>query len=668
MIMNEFSSGIVVKDAGHLKGKTAQLCSLLRLAGLVLFFSVFSYNLFAGNNRPDLAVALISEDLKKDASAVIRYFDVEYTVADINSYTVTESSAITILGKGGETYARVIGYYDDWTSLQTIEISVYDMNGMLIGNVKPRDIEDRSYISSGTLYQKSRIKTYKPLMNSYPYTVVYKLVNKVTNFISFPDWHPQRGSNTSVERGSLDFFVPESYGVSMKTFMAGEPEVTSANGKKHYSWKVNSIRAFPDEQFSPPIFEMTPTVMIKPEIFNLAGKSGTSTDWENYGRFFYDLISGLDEISPDGMAEIYKLIKDATSEKEKVEILYRYLQKKTRYVAVFMGIGGLQPYPASYVEKYGYGDCKALVNYMKALLNVAGIPSIYTLVQAGGDPEPVQADFPSQQFNHVILCVPLEKDSLWLECTSQILPCGFLGDFTDNRNVLLITEDGGKLVRTPSYDSRDNFMQTRAEVVFNKDFTAGCTAKIRYGDLQYDNTFQLIHLDADQQKKELYDMIDIKEFILNNYKFTEIQGIHPEIDLDLDISLNRYTSKTGSRIFLPLNLMNKTSFIPDKLDERKNDIYVRMAYLDTDTIVYTIPEDFRIEFLPEDQEITSVFGRYHSHVEADGNRIMFVRSMERKNGTFPKENYQDLYNFYKEINKADNQKAMLAWYDKEQTP
>ncbi|MFZ5940117.1 MAG: DUF3857 domain-containing protein [Bacteroidota bacterium] len=666
--MNELRSGIAAIKAGHLYKKPAQICSHLRLAGIVLFFSVFISNVFAGNNRLDLAAGLISEDLKKDASAVVRYFDVEYAVADINSYTVTESAAITILGKGGETYARVIGYYDDWISLQTIEISVYDMNGMLIGNVKPRDIEDRSYISSGTLYQKSRIKTYKPLMNSYPYTIVYKLVSRVTNFISFPDWNPQRGSNTSVERGSLDLTVPESYGVSMKTFSASEPEVTSGNGIKRYSWKVNSIRAFPDEQFSPPYFEMTPTVMIKPEEFLIDGYSGSTASWEEFGRFHLNLNSGLDEISPEGMAEIYKLIKDATSERQKVEILYKYMQKKTRYVNVTLGIGGLKPYPASYVEKFGYGDCKALTNYMHSLLKVAGIRSLYTKVQAGSSHEPVLIDFPCQQFNHIILCVPFEKDSMWLECTSQTLPCGYLGEFTDDRWALLITENGGQLVKTPSYGSHDNFMNTKAEVVFNKDFTANCSAQIEYGNLQFEEVYYLNYLDADQQKKELYDMIDIKEFILNSYKFTELPGIHPEIDLDLDISLNRYTSKTGSRIFLPLNLMNKTSFIPDKLDERKNDIYVRMAYLDTDTIIYTIPEDYRIEFLPEDQEITSVFGRYHSHVEADGNRIMFVRSMERKNGTFPKDNYQDLYNFYKEINKADNQKAMLAWYDKEQTP
>ncbi len=37
--------------------------------------------------------------------------------------------------------------------------------------------------------------------------------------------------------------------------------------------------------------------------------------------------------------------------------------------------------------------------------------------------------------------------------------------------------------------------------------------------------------------------------------------------------------------------------------------------------------------------------------------------MERTNGTFPKEQYGELYDFYKDISRADNAKAMLEWRD-----
>src|SRR5690606_36041786 len=96
-----------------------------------------------------------------------------------------------------------------------------------------------------------------------------------------------------------------------------------------------------------------------------------------------------------------------------------------------------------------YGDCKALSNYMKALLKEAQIPSQLVIVKAGKNKD-LWADFSAiGQANHMILCVPMVKDTVWLECTSQRNPYNYLGSFTGDRNVILVSDEGGKVVKTP---------------------------------------------------------------------------------------------------------------------------------------------------------------------------------------------------------------------------
>src|SRR5579863_10407875 len=146
------------------------------------------------------------------------------------------------------------------------------------------------------------------------------------------------------------------------------------------------------------------------------------------------------------------------------------MQQKTHYVSVQMGIGGWRPFTAADVDKDGYGDCKALVNYTKALLKSVDINSYYCVVYGNTEEKlSLRDDFASLQGNHVILCLPFKNDTTWLECTDQKIPLGFLGDFTDDRTVLAFTPEGGKLMHTPKYTTDENLEKRKANFVIDQE-------------------------------------------------------------------------------------------------------------------------------------------------------------------------------------------------------
>ena len=342
-------------------------------------------------------------------------------------------------------------------------------------------------------------------------------------------------------------------------------------------------------------------------------------------------------------------------------MLYEFLQSKTRYVSIQLGIGGFQPFSALDVDKNGYGDCKALSNYMIALLEEVGVPANYSLIRAGESEADILNDFVSSQFNHVIVSVPNEADTIWLECTSQNNPYGYLGSFTGDRQALSINNSHAKVVKTIEYSAEDNIQSRTAEVTVTSTGDAKATVKTRYAGLQYENgnLNYVLGNNYDDQKKWVLKNTSIPTFDVVNFSFTDHKDKMPYADVSLELSLRKLASVSGKRLFLTPNLMNRSTYVPEKTEKRINDIVLKMAYIDYDTIKFQIPDDIYVEHLPNPIEIKSQFGEYEASFAIDQGSVLYIRKMKKNKGRFPAEAYQELTDFYKSINKADNTKLVF---------
>ena len=80
--------------------------------------------------------------------------------------------------------------------------------------------------------------------------------------------------------------------------------------------------------------------------------------WKNYGIWKNQLLDRRDNLPVETINTIKQLTNGLSTKKEKVKKVYEFVQSKTRYVSVQLGIGGWQPFTAEIVDKYGYGDCK----------------------------------------------------------------------------------------------------------------------------------------------------------------------------------------------------------------------------------------------------------------------------------------------------------------------
>lgn len=336
------------------------------------------------------------------------------------------------------------------------------------------------------------------------------------------------------------------------------------------------------------------------------------------------------------------------------------MQQRTRYVGIQLGLGGYKPFPAETVDKLGYGDCKALSNYMKALLNCVGIKSIYTLAGAGTNKGITMPDFPTiNQNNHVILCVPVQKDTIWLECTSQTQPSGYLGTFTRDRRVLLITPKGGIFAKTPLLKAADNLQTRVANVKVNADGSAQTKVNTRFTGYQYDNVSNLFSISKEDQKKELLDDFNIPGLVIDSFNYDTKKERIPEAVETISMNSPKYATKTGTRLFIPLNLLNQRKTSPAKIENRKMEVVQSYAFQDKDSIVFELPATYLIESAPRAKILTTEFGEYNTSVLIDKNKAIYVRSVKIKNGIWPKEKYQELVDFYNQMVINDKAKLVL---------
>lgn len=607
-------------------------------------------------------VATINKDLLKGADVVIRESSHTFTVTDTGKAEYTDHKVITVLNKNGDKYAAFYDSYDKFDKITDIQGKIYDSEGKVIRKLKSSDFIDQSAISDYSLYEDNRVKYFIPLISSYPYTVEFSNSGKLSGFIDYPTCMPQYDFDMAVEHSTYKLTIPKHFKIRFKKLnYTNEPIISNVDENITYTFEINDLHAVESEDLSPGISDIVPIVYAIPEYFKIDDFSGSNRDWNSLGLWSLKLNNQENKLTEKTKSDLSVIKKKTVDRVELIRNVYEYMQSKTRYVSIQLGIGGWRPFDASVVDKYSYGDCKALANYMNTLLSEVGVKSVFTLVFAGTRGNDIYFDESFNQFNHAILCVPDKSDTIWLECTNQMIPFGFLGDFTDNRHVLLITQEGGKIAKTPAYRLEQNKLSRKGEITLKPDGNAEGAIKTIYSGLQYDDHFGLIHAKPDKQKEILYKKIDLPSYVIKDFKLEERKERIPLLSEQLNLSISKYASTMGNRLLLPLNLMNRTSTMPVVMKERKTRLMLRYSYIDIDTIIYHLPQGYNVEFMPKPSAVKSEFGEYSSNVteSTDKQSLIYIRMLTMNDGLFAPEKYKDYVAFRKEINKQDMTKVSL---------
>lgn len=635
---------------------------LIRIGFLTILF-LFSKNTNASN--PFYAVKNIPDSLMENANTVIRKEINTVEIKSVKEYLYTRELVVTILNDKS-TYNIFFQHYDQGQDkIEEITATIYDADGNKIRKISNREIKDQSAISSFSIYEDSRVKYVEITNGTYPYTIEYKCVFKGSNYIHLPGWQP-RESKTAVQSAELRAKVKkgvsenEHLNVRYETqALQQAPKIVDNPIEKSWTWKINNLKSVVSEPFGPKYYEITPSIRLSPSSIALKKWKGSMATWKEFGAFIYNLNKGRGVLSDELKATISKLTAKANTNKEKIDILYKYLQDNTRYVSVQLGIGGFQTFDAAYVEKNKYGDCKALTYFMRSMLEAVDIKAYPALINSGGERRFFDENFSYAAFNHVILTIPSEN--YWLECTSNHYPPNYIGDGNLNRNALLITEEGGKLVSTPKLSPEDNQTLTTTSIQLATDGSAVVTGTCSATGKKQERYRYLENSFSEKERQDWF-------YKAQNYTVAELEYLKirssqnlPDAKMKYKTKIKRYASKAGKRLFVPVNIINTIGKVPNKMEDRSHKVVLSNEDFQIDTIHITLPEGYKVESLPEKEiNLQSDFAEYSSKISLSKNKLTLVRILKRKASILAAEEYNSVRNFYKNIAKSDGMKIVLV--------
>lgn len=598
-----------------------------------------------------------------NAHSVVRLSETVFRVINTEEAEVEVTYVVTILSDKGEAMNTMAEGESAFQKVKSMKARLFDANGKLIGESSKKDIWEET-LSDLDKYSEGRVKKLQMTHHQYPYTVAFTSRKTIKGFFGIEDFTLQRIGQSVVET-TYRLVVPDGYKFSWKGINTNiQPDVTAEDGKTTWTWTAHHLSALSNESESPYLGGVYSGIMFAPAQVRIDGRDGDFSDWKNVGQFFYELNKDRDNLSPAMQETVRRITAGAQTRREKIAALYRYLQANHRYVSIQIGIGGWQTFDANFVESKKYGDCKALSNYMKALLKAAGIPAYQALVSASeaGAPE-ISDDFPAPAFNHVILYVPGED--LWLECTSNTMPAGYLGKFTSNRRVLLLTPEGGRLVKTPVLTPAENFERNKIDIVLDENGHAVIQGYSLSGGGQHDLD-RYMAAQKSQQEREKYFASNAGFSItkLHQLNITASES-RPESETNYHLDAMNYAVRSGKRMFVPLMKTNPLSRSLPANEHRQLALHIPEGYTFSDTVVLHLPADYEVENVPSPVNLESEFGSFEMRVEKVAEQVTVIRRVVRQPVSVSAERYEEVRQFYQQVLKADGTQIVLV---KKQSP
>lgn len=623
--------------------------------------------------RALVSVALPAHDEKTDA--VLLYSEDVLNVQGNGKIKSLERRAYKILRPGGRSYGRVEAYFDSETRITSIHGWCIPAQGKDY-EVKEKDASEESYFGDFTTDLRRKILQ---IPAAEPGNIVgYEIEHEDRPYVLENAWSFQHTVPTREAHYTLQLPPSWEYRARWLNYQEAAPATA---GNNQWQWAVNNVGAIKPEEEMPPWRGMAGRMIVSLIPPNGAGQTRGFVSWKDTGIWYSDLTRGRRDASAALKQKVTELTASAATPLAKMRTLAEFLQHQIRYVAIELGIGGVQPHAAVEVFAHQYGDCKDKATLLSAMLHEVGIESYYVVINAErgavGPDSPPHID----AFNHAILAIRLPEGViepslvatqkhpklgtiLFFDPTDRMTPFGSLRGPLQANYGLLVTPDGGELVGLPLLSPAMNGIRRSAKLSLSATGTlTGEIKEMRLGDQAARVRYTMNAVTKDEDRiKPVESMLahSLSAYRLTKASMANLHATDQPFEFDYSLMADRYGQTAGDLLMVrPRVVGSKSSGLLETKEPRKYPVEFDGPARDIDTFEIALPAGYEVDELPPPVDADYGFASYHSKTEVKGNVLLYTRTYEVKELSVPLSKVDDLKMLYRIIATDERNTAVL---------
>ncbi len=455
----------------------------------------------------------------------------------------------------------------------------------------------------------------------------------------------------------------------------------TAVGNNQWQWSLSDVKGLRAEEKMPPWMSVAGFMLVSYFPTGSASAERTFRDWQQMGMWYEGLTHGRKDATPEIKQKVAALTATAKTRVEKMNAIAQFMQRDIRYVAISLGIGGLQPHSAADTFRHRYGDCKDKATLMSSMLKEVGIDSYYVIINSergsiGGD-SPAQIN----AFDHVILAIKLldgengpalvstQQDPkvgkvLFFDPTNTFVPFGQVGGYLQDNYGLLVTPEGGELVNIPKLDSASTGTSRKGAIRLDPSGNfSGDFVEVHRGDSAWGQREYLKGVSKEADRVKIIEATlaqSLPNFSVTKASIQNLDQYDQPFGFTYSVAGTRYAKTAGDLLLVrPRVIGVDTTGLLETKDPRKMAVIFDGPEKDTDSFEITLPGGYVVDDLPPAVDVDYSFASYHSKTEVAGNVLTYSRTFEIKELNVPMSKMDDLKKFYRIIAGDERNTAVL---------